>query len=241
MGKRRIIIEKIERNERRQVTFCKRRKGLFQKAADLCLLCDVKVAVVVFSPAGRPYIFGHPSVDAILDLYLTGKNLVPDAHANAKLSQLCNEIRTLQCELRNEQARWKLNCACAENDTATRGGESTLRYWWDSIDLEHCDDLLSLRNSLEKLKKNVLKRAEELSLKAVGADIGSTSSSSSVGYGNDDEHSIQKIEASHDNFKHLPLHLDGGGVTHQIVTDVIKDDVKACLCGGGRAEEDGGD
>nr|DAD43260.1 TPA_asm: hypothetical protein HUJ06_001490 [Nelumbo nucifera] len=101
-----------------------------------------------------------------------------------------------------------------------------MRYWWDSIDLEYCDDLLPLRKSLEKLKKNVLKGAEELSLKAIGVDIASTSSSS-IGYDNNDEHSSQKIEALHENPKHLPLHLDGGGVTHQTITDVIKDDIKA--------------
>ncbi|CAH9111540.1 unnamed protein product [Cuscuta europaea] len=42
--------------------FSKRRTGLFKKASDLCrLFPGVKVAAVVFSPAGKPYVYGDPT------------------------------------------------------------------------------------------------------------------------------------------------------------------------------------
>ncbi|MQM03976.1 hypothetical protein Taro_036772 [Colocasia esculenta] len=69
-GRRKIEIRRIESSDVRQVTFSKRRKGLFKKAAELCVLCGAQAAAVVFSPGGKPYVFGHPSADAVLDRFL---------------------------------------------------------------------------------------------------------------------------------------------------------------------------
>ncbi|GAU10231.1 hypothetical protein TSUD_423260 [Trifolium subterraneum] len=54
-----------------QVTFSKRRCGLFKKASELCTLCGVDVALVVFSPSGKTFSYGHPNVDTVIDRYLS--------------------------------------------------------------------------------------------------------------------------------------------------------------------------
>ncbi|RAL52208.1 hypothetical protein DM860_016057 [Cuscuta australis] len=46
-------MKRIENGARRQVTFSKRRKGLFKKAAELSVLCDAQIALIVFSPQGK--------------------------------------------------------------------------------------------------------------------------------------------------------------------------------------------
>lgn len=47
-------IRRIENSlTNREVTFCKRRNGLFRKAHELSALCDAEVAVIVFSPSGK--------------------------------------------------------------------------------------------------------------------------------------------------------------------------------------------
>ncbi|KAI0515846.1 hypothetical protein KFK09_008515 [Dendrobium nobile] len=74
-GRRKIEIKRIEEEQKRQVCFSKRRQGLFKKASELSTLCGVEVAVVVFSPAGKPYFFGQPSVDHVLSHFL---NAVPN-------------------------------------------------------------------------------------------------------------------------------------------------------------------
>ncbi|KAL6008453.1 hypothetical protein ACLOJK_033964 [Asimina triloba] len=66
MGRKKIPIARIHSKTARTVTFTKRRQGLFKKASELSILCDVDVAIVTFSPAGRPFSFGHPSVDSLL-------------------------------------------------------------------------------------------------------------------------------------------------------------------------------
>ncbi|XP_049353876.1 agamous-like MADS-box protein AGL61 [Solanum verrucosum] len=48
-----------------QVTFSKRRDGVFKKATELSTLCGADVVVVVFSPRNKPYSCGHPSVEKL--------------------------------------------------------------------------------------------------------------------------------------------------------------------------------
>uniref|UniRef100_K3Y0D0 MADS-box domain-containing protein n=1 Tax=Setaria italica TaxID=4555 RepID=K3Y0D0_SETIT len=46
-------IRRIENAAARQVTFSKRRRGLFKKAEELAVLCDADVALIVFSATGK--------------------------------------------------------------------------------------------------------------------------------------------------------------------------------------------
>jgi hypothetical protein len=52
MARGKIVIRRIENMGKRQATFCKRRSGLLKKAQELAILCDVQVAVIVFSSTG---------------------------------------------------------------------------------------------------------------------------------------------------------------------------------------------
>jgi pheromone receptor transcription factor len=67
---RRQEIKLVQKEDARQVSFSKRRKGLFKKASELATLCGVDVAIMVNSPAGRPYTFGSPDVDTIFNRFL---------------------------------------------------------------------------------------------------------------------------------------------------------------------------
>ncbi|VAH01048.1 unnamed protein product [Triticum turgidum subsp. durum] len=55
MVRGKTVIEKIENTTSRQVTFSKRKSGLFKKARELGVLCDAQVAVLLFSNTGRLY------------------------------------------------------------------------------------------------------------------------------------------------------------------------------------------
>ena len=57
MGRVKLQIKKIENTTNRQVTFSKRRNGLIKKAYELSVLCDVDVALIMFSPSGRVSLF----------------------------------------------------------------------------------------------------------------------------------------------------------------------------------------
>ncbi|KZV23274.1 hypothetical protein F511_02175 [Dorcoceras hygrometricum] len=72
-GRRKVAMEKMENESNLQVTFSKRRNGLFKKASELSTRCGSEPAVVVFSPTGKPYSFGHPSVQSVTSRFV-GQN-----------------------------------------------------------------------------------------------------------------------------------------------------------------------
>ncbi|GJZ79173.1 agamous-like MADS-box protein AGL62 [Tanacetum coccineum] len=73
---------KIEENKSRQVTFSKRRNGLFKKSVELCVLTGAKIAIIVNSLGGRVFAFGHPNIDALINAYLANeKNVDVDVDA----------------------------------------------------------------------------------------------------------------------------------------------------------------
>ncbi|KAJ1298469.1 hypothetical protein BS78_01G456100 [Paspalum vaginatum] len=69
-GKReRIAIRRIDNLAARQVTFSKRRRGLFKKAEELSILCDAEVGLVVFSATGKLFHFASSSMKQIIERY----------------------------------------------------------------------------------------------------------------------------------------------------------------------------
>lgn len=71
-GRRKIEMKKIERKTNLQVTFTKRRKGLFEKAGELCALCGSGIAILVQSPANKIFPFGYPSVESVVHKFENG-------------------------------------------------------------------------------------------------------------------------------------------------------------------------
>lgn len=65
-----MVLKRIEDKSSRQVTFSKRRSGLIKKARELSVLCDVEIALCVFSSRGKLYEFSSGnSLSKILDRY----------------------------------------------------------------------------------------------------------------------------------------------------------------------------
>ncbi|XP_051115808.1 agamous-like MADS-box protein AGL61 [Andrographis paniculata] len=74
-GRRSIPIEKIEKKSNLQVTFSKRRAGLFNKASELCTLTGAEAGVVLFSPADNAHSFGYPDINTITNNFLSPENI----------------------------------------------------------------------------------------------------------------------------------------------------------------------
>lgn len=71
MGRVKLQIKRIENTTNRQVTFSKRRNGLIKKAYELSVLCDVDLALIMFSPSGRVSFFsGSKSIEDIMARYV---------------------------------------------------------------------------------------------------------------------------------------------------------------------------
>nr|WQI83105.1 MADS-box transcription factor [Spirodela polyrhiza] len=107
MGRGKIEIKRIENTTNRQVTFCKRRNGLFKKAYELSVLCDAEVALIVFSTRGKLYEYANRSVKATIERYKKACSTSgPVVEVNAEFYQkesdsLRRQIVNLQGKIRN--------------------------------------------------------------------------------------------------------------------------------------------
>ena len=114
-GRQKIEITKIPKKNHLQVTFSKRRSGLFKKASELCTLCGANVAIIVFSPTGKVFSFGHSNVETIVDRFLTyNPLLVPndlhliEAHRNATIRELNLQLTQVLNQLEAEKKRGEI-------------------------------------------------------------------------------------------------------------------------------------
>lgn len=60
-------MKRIDNVTARQVTFSKRRRGIFKKAHELSVLCDAEVALIIFSATGKLFEFSSSSMKDILE------------------------------------------------------------------------------------------------------------------------------------------------------------------------------
>lgn len=94
-GRQKVAMVKMPNESNLQVTFSKRRSGLFKKASELCTLCGVEVAIIVFSPGKKVFSFGHPGVETVVERFITRSppQISPtmqliEAHRNASVREL---------------------------------------------------------------------------------------------------------------------------------------------------------
>ncbi|KAK7388161.1 hypothetical protein VNO78_22969 [Psophocarpus tetragonolobus] len=181
LGRQKIPIEKIPKKSHLQVTFSKRRSGLFKKASELCTLCGVEIAIVVFSPADKAFSFGHPEVESLIDRYMTRNTSQPhessahhlvEAHRNANVRDLNMQLTQLFNHLEIEKKQ-------GEDLDHLREARQR-QFWWENpVDDLGLHELLQLKGSILDLKNHIEKYATKFTL-----DHSNTISSSVFGLNN---------------------------------------------------------
>jgi hypothetical protein len=69
MGRKKIAIKRITDPRRRQVTFSRRKFGLMKKAYELSVLCNCDVALMMFTPNHKLFVYSSINVDELLLKY----------------------------------------------------------------------------------------------------------------------------------------------------------------------------
>ncbi|KAL0906746.1 hypothetical protein M5K25_025264 [Dendrobium thyrsiflorum] len=110
MGRGRVEMKRIENKINRQVTFAKRRTGLLKKAYELSVLCDVEVALIIFSNRGKLYEFcSSRSMLKTLERYQKCSDGAPEMTMTSRETQssqaeylkLKSQVEALQRSQRN--------------------------------------------------------------------------------------------------------------------------------------------
>ncbi|KAF8666276.1 hypothetical protein HU200_053699 [Digitaria exilis] len=163
MGRQKIEIRRIESDEARQVCFSKRRAGLFKKASELSILCEADVAAVVFSPAGKAFSFGHPSVESILDRFLDtspGAGAGLSSAGDRAVSELNRQYGELRAQLDAEKARQE---RADETIRKERAARSQAMAWIDAdLGAMGHDDLVAFWGALIGVQAAVAASADQL-------------------------------------------------------------------------------
>ncbi|AES62814.1 putative transcription factor MADS-type1 family [Medicago truncatula] len=173
-GRQKIEMKKISNESNLQVTFSKHHNGLFKKASELCTLCGADVALVVFSPSGKVFSFGHPNLDTVIDRFLS---LIPtqndgtmqfiEAHRNANVRELNAQLTQINNTLDAEK---KIG-----DELSNLHKETEAKFWWACVvDGMNRDQLEIFKKALEELKKLVIQHAATRTLPFF---VGNTSSS----------------------------------------------------------------
>ncbi|XP_010523348.1 PREDICTED: MADS-box protein AGL24 isoform X2 [Tarenaya hassleriana] len=107
MAREKIRIKKIDNVTARQVTFSKRRRGIFKKAEELSVLCDAEVALIIFSATGKLFEFSSSRMRDILaryNLHASNLNKLNPPLAlqpeNSNLARLSKDIEDKTRQLR---------------------------------------------------------------------------------------------------------------------------------------------
>ncbi|KVH97823.1 Transcription factor, MADS-box [Cynara cardunculus var. scolymus] len=159
MGRRKLEMKRIEDKSSRQVTFSKRRSGLNKKARQLSVLCDVDIAVVVFSSRGKLYEYCSGRTDRhvpfpnsthlvcnILDTtHIKHESwIVMQSHEISLLEIVVGFVLFVGLIL----SRYQKSCLQAEERTTREGGSSDTGFRNQCSRFQTCKELLQ---SVERL------------------------------------------------------------------------------------------
>ncbi|KAK7292201.1 hypothetical protein RIF29_07974 [Crotalaria pallida] len=87
MGRVKLKIKKLESTSNRQVTYSKRKSGILKKAKELSILCDIPIALLMFSPTGKPTLLQgeRSNLEEVITKFA---QLSPQERAKRKLESL---------------------------------------------------------------------------------------------------------------------------------------------------------
>lgn len=122
MGRRKINIEPITQERNRTVTFIKRKAGLFKKAHELAVLCQVDVAVIILGHNNTFYEFSSVDTGDLIRHYQS-----PDlVHDVKEPSDFGDYVKKERVELRKNRRRGgianKRSLSPSLDDAVERGG-----------------------------------------------------------------------------------------------------------------------
>nr|AGN54423.1 PFDEF [Physalis pubescens] len=160
MARGKIQIKKIENQTNRQVTYSKRRNGLFKKANELTVLCDAKVSIVMISSTGKLHEYISPSISTkqLFDLYQ--KTVGADLW-NSHYEKMQEQLRKLKDVNRNLQKEIRQRMGESLNDLNYEQLGELMENVDDSLKLIRERKYKVIGNQIETYKKKV-RNVEEI-------------------------------------------------------------------------------
>ncbi|XP_060180579.1 uncharacterized protein LOC132610283 [Lycium barbarum] len=71
--RKKVEIEFIKDKRAEHAIISNMQKSLYKKVKDLSILCEVEIAITIFSIAGQPFFFGNPDVESVVHQFSEAK------------------------------------------------------------------------------------------------------------------------------------------------------------------------
>lgn len=144
-GRQKTVLKKIEKKSQLQVTFSKRKAGLFKNAAKFSADTGAEIGIILFSPGNKPFTFGLPSVDHVVDQFLAFQ--IPSNLNGGGIDSNVNEKHSIGSDLTKEDQE-----VCSGSGVVGEG------FWWEELDVEkiRTEDMEDVMVKLEEVRKNVV-------------------------------------------------------------------------------------
>lgn len=141
---------KLIKNEAdRNITFAKRRSGIFKKASEISTLCGAQVGVVIFSSSGKPLSYANPSIESIANRFLNQPeeddetHPFMEIHRRMRLEKANKEYNQLKTDLEAVKEKGKELKRLANEREEEKG-------WWEApIDELGMEELEEFMESIE--------------------------------------------------------------------------------------------
>ncbi|XP_043723895.1 agamous-like MADS-box protein AGL30 isoform X2 [Telopea speciosissima] len=159
MGRVKLKIKRLENTSGRQVTYSKRRAGILKKARELSILCDIDIALLMFSPTGKATLcLGERST--IEEVIAKFAQLTPQERAKRKLEslealkktfkKLDHEVNILDFLGTSTQTVEDLTNQSRLLQDQLSEIHKRLSYWTDPDKTDHLENLRTLEESLKE-------------------------------------------------------------------------------------------
>ncbi|XP_060193014.1 agamous-like MADS-box protein TM6 [Lycium barbarum] len=104
MGRGKIEIKKIENSTNRQVTYSKRRNGIFKKAKELTVLCDAKISLIMLSSTRKFHEYTSPNTTTkkMIDQYQSTLGVDIWSTHYEKMQENLKRLKEINNKLRRE-------------------------------------------------------------------------------------------------------------------------------------------
>lgn len=184
MGRRKIEIEPITDERNRTVTFIKRKAGLFKKAHELAVLCQVDVTLLILGHNNTFYEFSSVDTQDMINHYNNDKRLLHDAKDPSFYGK--NFVQKQAVTLNNNKSR-KTHSRQPSKDFITSSSSSTASSTHineSSSDSEDEDTIKENKHISTAVKRKLLSKSD-----------------------NDDHHLNKKFRIELNNNNHSTSHI----------------------------------
>ncbi|KAL9680993.1 hypothetical protein QQ045_012774 [Rhodiola kirilowii] len=159
MARGKIQIKRIDNATNRQVTYSKRRNGLFKKAEELTVLCDAKISIIMVSCNNKIHEYISPGITTkqVVDLYQSQKESNIDIWSKQyeRMQETLNNLKDTNTRLRTQIRQRMGECLNDLSFEELRGLEQDMDNAVTTIRARKYKAISSRTDTLKKKVRNV--------------------------------------------------------------------------------------